>query len=91
MRKIFLTLLICLLIISCSSNEENTNEENAVEVSVPENLVGSWKFVGIYNYFDIDQVGEPYIENYDNGNILTLLILVKSIIMVLIKFMPILF
>jgi hypothetical protein len=71
MRKIFLTLLICLLIISCSSNEENTNEENAVEVSVPENLVGSWKFVGIYNYFDIDQVDEPYIENYDNGNILT--------------------
>lgn len=72
MKKIFITLISCLALISCSSNEENETNENAIEVPVPEILVGSWKFVGIYNYFDIDQADNPYIEYYENGNILTL-------------------
>lgn len=75
MKKIILILISCLAIIGCSSSEENKKEENTVETPVeipaPENLIGSWKFIGTYNYFDIDQTDNPHIEYYDNGNILT--------------------
>lgn len=75
MKKIISILISCLAIIGCSSSEENKKEENTVETPVeipaPENLIGSWKFIGTYNYFDIDQTDNPYIEYYDNGNILS--------------------
>lgn len=71
MKKIIITLLSCMTIIGCTLDDENTNEASAIEVAIPENLIGSWKFVGIYNYFDIDQVDSPYIEYYDNGTILS--------------------
>lgn len=71
MKKIIIALLGYLTLIGCTSNDENTNEASAIEIPIPENLTGSWKFIGIYNYLDIDQVDHPNIEYYENGTILS--------------------
>ncbi|WP_395044544.1 hypothetical protein [Flavobacterium sp.] len=65
MKKIILLLTTLLTIISCSINNDNKATN-----SLQDELVGSWKFVGFYNYFDIDQADNPHIEYYNNGNIL---------------------
>ena len=69
MKKIILILIISLTLFGCSKNEESTSPI-IPQTSVPAELIGSWKFVGIYNYFDIDQTDNPYIEYYDNGTVL---------------------
>jgi hypothetical protein len=62
MKKIILIVATILIVISCSNNDNrDTNSLN-------EKLKGSWKFVGFYNYFDIDQVDNPHIEYYENGD-----------------------
>jgi hypothetical protein len=70
MRKIFLPLLICVVLFGCSSNDENTSII-LPQTTVPEELIGSWKFIGIYNYYDIDQLDNPYIHLYENGEVIT--------------------
>ncbi len=73
MKKIyFLILVSCVTIIGCSSNDENNEQVKNIEPSIElkNKLVGSWKFVGIYNYFDVDQSENPHIEYYENGNVL---------------------
>lgn len=72
MKKLFLILTCCITIISCSSNDKNNEQIKNTEIStvLKNKLVGSWKFVGIYNYFDIDQSENPHIEYYENGNVL---------------------
>ena len=70
MRKILLTLIISLSLFGCSKNEESSSPI-IPQTKVPAKLIGSWKFVGIYNYFDIDQTDNPHIEYYENGEVIT--------------------
>lgn len=67
MKKILLTLISCVTLFSCSSNDEN---KVVVTTTVPQDLIGSWKFIGIYNYFDIDQTDNPHIDYYENGTVI---------------------
>ncbi len=62
--------MICVVLFGCSSNDENTSII-LPQTTVPEVLIGSWKFVGIYNYFDIDQTDNPHVEYYENGEVIT--------------------
>jgi hypothetical protein len=59
MKKIIIILISCTAIISCSSNNENTN-------AVPENLIGSWKIVGYYDDTINPDTGSNYYP-YENG------------------------
>lgn len=62
MKKIVLILICSLTIIGCSSN----NEDKSI-IETPENLIGSWKFVGYYD----DVANEPDGSNFhplDNGD-----------------------
>ena len=70
MKKIIFTLIISLTLLGCSKNEESTSTI-IPQKTVPAKLIGSWKFVGIYNYFDIDQTDNPHIEYYQNGEVIT--------------------
>lgn len=63
--KTIILIISCIAIISCSSNNQNTNEN-----PIQDSLIGNWKFVGIYNYFDIDQADNPHIEYYENGTVI---------------------
>ena len=68
MKKILIALICCAAFVSCSSNDGNTLA--VIPPAAPQGLIGSWKFVGTYNYFDIDQTDNPYIEYYDNGTVI---------------------
>ena len=47
MKNITLLLLLITTFISCSKSE--TEAENELETPIPEELIGTWEFKGIYN------------------------------------------
>ncbi len=52
--------------ISCSSNDENTIEEN---ILMKEKLIGSWKLVGYYDDMDNDPITGTNYHLVENGGI----------------------
>lgn len=56
MKKIILTISILILTISCSK----TSTDEVSTPTTPENLIGTWKFVGYYD----DNANEPDGTNY---------------------------
>ena len=48
MKNITLLLLLITTFISCSKSE--TEAENELETPIPEELIGTWEFKGIYVY-----------------------------------------
>ena len=76
MKKILLTIIISLSLLSCSKNEENTTLVPTNNNKMKENLIGSWKLIGYYDDIEDPETGTNYhlIENSDvykfssNGN-----------------------
>ena len=66
MKKIILILISLIAVLGCSSNDESSKI-----VETPENLIGSWKFVGYYTLYDIDQEPGANYNPVENGGITT--------------------
>ena len=60
MKKIFLTLITCTILLGCSKNEENTNLVSVNKNKMKEDLIGSWKLIGYYS----DEINPETGTNY---------------------------
>lgn len=65
MKKITLLLLLITTFISCSKSETNTEIE--VETEIPQALIGTWQFKGIYTHDVHDENDMPIFTAYENG------------------------
>ena len=65
MKKITLLLLLITTFISCSKSE---NEE---ETAIPQALIGTWQFKGIYTHDVLDENDMPIFTAYENGDLIT--------------------
>ena len=70
MKKIFLTLITCTILLGCSKNEENTNPVSVNKNKMKEDLIGSWKLVGYYDDIDGDPETGTNYHLLENGEIL---------------------
>ncbi|WP_395044112.1 lipocalin family protein [Flavobacterium sp.] len=64
MKKIILTLISCITIVSCSNNDEN-NQTNLMK----EKLVGTWKLIGYYDDMDNDPITGTNYHLVENGDV----------------------
>ena len=69
MKKILLTLIISLTLLSCSKNDENTTLVPVNKNKIKEDLIGTWKLVGYYNDIEDPETGTNY-HSLENGEIL---------------------
>lgn len=69
MKNITLLLLLITTFISCSRSE--TKEEIEEETPIPEELIGSWQFKGIYTHDVLDENDMPIFTAYENGDLIT--------------------
>lgn len=69
MKKITLLLLLITTFISCSKSETNTEIE--VETEIPQALIGTWEFKGIYVHNVFDENNMPIFNAYENNDYIT--------------------
>jgi|APLak6261664116_1056043.scaffolds.fasta_scaffold26675_1 hypothetical protein len=69
MKNITLLLLLITTFISCSRSE--TKEEIEEETPIPEELIGSWEFKGIYVHDVFDENNMPIFNAYENDDYIT--------------------
>ncbi len=67
MKNITLLLLLITTFISCSKSE--TEAEIELETTIPQELIGSWQFKGIYTHDVHDENDMPIFTAYQNGAI----------------------
>ena len=65
MKNIFLILFIVSTVVSCSNSDTN---ENSI---IPQELIGTWQFKGIYSHDVVDENGMPIYTPYENGDFIT--------------------
>lgn len=65
MKNIFLLLFTITTFFSCSNSV--TNEDT----NIPQELIGTWQFKGIYSYDVVDENNMPLYTPYENGSLTT--------------------
>ena len=65
MKKLILIAVVLVSIISCSTSNSNETEDSII----PENLIGSWQYVGYFTPYDISQTPGANFYPIANGGI----------------------
>lgn len=63
MKKSILIFFLATIFMSCSKNEEET--------TIPQELIGTWQFKGIYSHDVYDENNMPLYTPYENGDLIT--------------------
>lgn len=65
MKNIVTLLFVITTFLGCSNNDEEK------ETPIPQELIGTWQFKGIYSHDVYDENGLPLYTPYENGSITT--------------------
>lgn len=65
MKNIVTLLFVITTFLGCSNNDEEK------ETPIPQELIGTWQFKGIYSHDVYDENGLPLYTPYENGDLIT--------------------